>query len=212
MSMRQHLGPPDRRVRSGRQEAIVNAALELFVRHGFAATSIDEIALKAGVARQTIYNHFSGKEEVFQALAESFADRLTGFLPEPASGSDLRSGLIDLAVRTRTLLLAPPSLALHRVLIWEAPNFPELAKAVYEAGPRRSISRLARHLRASSPRRLSQLQATRAAEQFFGMILGRSQLRALLGIAEQTETSAADLEEAVDAFLKGWNLTCDGTN
>lgn len=165
---------------------------------------MDEIALKAGVARQTIYNHFSGKDQVFQSLAQYFADLVTGSLPEPAKGSDLRSSLVDLACRMRSQLLAPSSIALYRVLIWEAPHFPELAKAVYAAGPHRLISQLASQLSAKSSRHLSRTEAMRAAEQFVGMILGRSQLRALLGVGEPTE--AARIEQIVDTFLKGWDL------
>lgn len=211
MSMRQHSRTtgPGRAVPSGRQakrEAVLAAALDLFVRKGFSKTSMDEIALKGGVARQTIYNHFSGKEEVFKALAGSFADRVTGPLPEAARSSDLRSTLVDLGLRTRSLLLAPSSLALHRLLICEAPKFPDLAMAVYEAGPQRSMSRLARHLRSNSAKPLSQAQAMRAAEQFFGMILGRSQLRALLGIAQPSECERKVVEEAVDVFLTAWSF------
>lgn len=210
MSMRQEAEPRERRTSSGRRDnhaAILKAASELFGRQGFSATSMDEIAIKAGVARQTIYNHFSGKDQVFQALAGCFADLVTGSLPEPAKGSDLRSSLVDLACRMRSQLLAPASIALHRVLIWEAPHFPELAKAVYAAGPHRLISQLASQLGAKSPGHLSRTEAMRAAEQFVGLILGRRQLRALLGVDEPTETHAtAHIEQTVDAFLKGWDL------
>ncbi len=209
MPMRQETEPTRRRS-SGRHDnhvAILKAASELFGRQGFSATSMDEIALKAGVARQTIYNHFSGKDQVFQALAEYFADLVTASLPEFADGSDLSSSLIDLARRIRSQLLAPTSIALHRVLIWEAPHFPELAKAVYAAGPHRLISQLATQLAAKSSRRLSPAEAMHAAEQFVGMILGRSQLRALLGVGEPTGAhAAARVEQTVEAFLKGWDL------
>lgn len=188
-----------------KRSLILEAALELFVAQGFSGTSMDDIAVRARVARQTIYNHFSGKDVLFRALAGSLADRLTGPLPDEASCSDLRSTLIDLAMRTRTLFLEPSSLALHRLLICDAPHFPELAKEVYEVGPRQSVIRLAEFLRQRLAGPLTVEETTRAAEQFFGMVMGQSHLRALLGIGEAGPPARTIAEKAVDQFLKSWH-------
>jgi AcrR family transcriptional regulator len=50
--------------------AIVDAAYDLMLDQGFAATSMRQIAKKAGLALGGIYNHFSSKEEVFRAILE----------------------------------------------------------------------------------------------------------------------------------------------
>ncbi|MBV9153512.1 MAG: helix-turn-helix transcriptional regulator [Alphaproteobacteria bacterium] len=52
----------------GSREAIVDAAQRLFLERGFGAVSMDDLAEAAGVARQTLYNQFGSKEEIFQEM------------------------------------------------------------------------------------------------------------------------------------------------
>src|SRR6478736_2324056 len=51
-----------------RRAAIVEAALEEFIARGFAATRLDDVAKRAGVAKGTIYLHFKDKESMFEEL------------------------------------------------------------------------------------------------------------------------------------------------
>lgn len=48
-----------------KNNAIVEAASLLFLEQGFDGTSMDEVAKRAGVSKQTVYSHFSGKEQLF---------------------------------------------------------------------------------------------------------------------------------------------------
>ena len=50
------------------RQAIEEAAYELFLEQGYSATSMRQIANQAGIALGGIYNHFSGKEEIFEAI------------------------------------------------------------------------------------------------------------------------------------------------
>lgn len=52
------------------RQAILSAAYDLIIRQGYAATSMRQIAEKAGLALGGIYNHFASKEEVFRAIVE----------------------------------------------------------------------------------------------------------------------------------------------
>jgi AcrR family transcriptional regulator len=52
------------------RQTILSAAYDLIIRQGYAATSMRQIAQKAGLALGGIYNHFSSKEEVFRAIVE----------------------------------------------------------------------------------------------------------------------------------------------
>ena len=59
--------PSNRATRSAeRREAIIAAGLEEFVARGFAATRLDDVAKRAGVAKGTIYLHFKDKEALFE--------------------------------------------------------------------------------------------------------------------------------------------------
>jgi AcrR family transcriptional regulator len=53
------------------RSAIVQAASELFGRQGYAATSVDEIAAAAGVAKGAVYHHFASKERLFEPVLEA---------------------------------------------------------------------------------------------------------------------------------------------
>jgi AcrR family transcriptional regulator len=53
---------------SPRLDQIINATRALFVRYGYRRTSMDDIAREAGLAKATLYLHFSGKEDVFRAM------------------------------------------------------------------------------------------------------------------------------------------------
>jgi len=58
-----------------REENIIEAAIQLFMRYGVKRTSMNDIAVEAGVARQTLYNAFSNKDAVLQATIQLMADR-----------------------------------------------------------------------------------------------------------------------------------------
>jgi AcrR family transcriptional regulator len=57
-------------------DSIVGAARELFIARGFAATSIDDIASRAGVAKGAVYHHFESKEQIFQRVFEQMTGAL----------------------------------------------------------------------------------------------------------------------------------------
>lgn len=73
-------------------QAILEEALSLFSTQGFAATTMRQIAAKAGVSLGSIYNHFSSKEEIFLAIIKAKHPFLT-MLPAlgEVEASDLRS-------------------------------------------------------------------------------------------------------------------------
>ena len=62
--------------RMDRPQAILEAALELFSEHGFAAVGVDRIGKRAGVPGPHIYRHFSGKDELLATLVDQSMDRL----------------------------------------------------------------------------------------------------------------------------------------
>jgi AcrR family transcriptional regulator len=57
--------------RQEKRQQLLDAAKEVFVRHGFASTRVADIAERAGVAKGTVYEYFRSKEELFFALFES---------------------------------------------------------------------------------------------------------------------------------------------
>ncbi len=79
--------------RAAARQAIVHATAALLAEHGFRATTMDAIAARAGVAKNTIYRRWSSKEElVTDALAELTAPQL-----ETSEGADAYARLLDRA-------------------------------------------------------------------------------------------------------------------
>src|SRR5438105_1006202 len=71
-----------------RRDAILAAALEEFSARGFAATRLDDVAQRAGVAKGTIYLYFRDKESLFQELVRTMISPLVGAI-EAAPTADL---------------------------------------------------------------------------------------------------------------------------
>jgi AcrR family transcriptional regulator len=178
------------------------------MRNGFVGTSIDEIAVAADVSRQTIYNNFKSKEALFQALAERFVEQTVGPLLDPAiADADLDATLRDLASRWLSLVLQPSSLAMHRLVISEGQQFPQLMRQLYELGARRTHVHLANFLEQQARRgKLAVADPMAAAEQFFGMLVGHRQIRALLGIGDDGQPEAIERAAASTAatFLRAF--------
>src|SRR5687767_11382450 len=70
--------PPRRAKQAERRQAILEAALEEFASSGFAATRLEDVARRAGVAKGTIYLHFRDKEALFQELVRAMLSPIVG--------------------------------------------------------------------------------------------------------------------------------------
>src|SRR3569623_2114611 len=74
-----------------RRAAIIAAGLDEFTARGYAATRLDDVAKRAGVAKGTIYLHFKDKEALFQELVRTALVPLIGNLTAmPAAGGSAR--------------------------------------------------------------------------------------------------------------------------
>src|SRR5712691_4945282 len=79
---------------TARRSAILDAALRLFTRKGFAATSIDDLRQSSGASVGSIYHHFGGKAGVAAALyAETLGDYQQGVLDQVRAKPSARQGV-----------------------------------------------------------------------------------------------------------------------
>jgi AcrR family transcriptional regulator len=115
-----------------RREAILAAALDEFSARGFAATRLDDVARRAGVAKGTIYLHFHDKETLFQELIRSVLSPLVGTL-EATFRADLPTRavaeqIVDLFIRE---VYGTRRKDIIKLIISEGPRFPKLAEFYY---------------------------------------------------------------------------------
>jgi AcrR family transcriptional regulator len=130
---RRGVRPRGRAERSAaRRDAILSAALDEFAASGFAATRLDDVARRAGVAKGTIYLHFADKETLFQELIRLELSPVVGAI-EQVSQADvpvrmLAAHLIEVFVRE---VIETRRKDVIRLVITEGPRFPKLAEFYY---------------------------------------------------------------------------------
>jgi len=201
------LGRPPAAAGSAKQDAILEAAAEIFLEQGFGSASMDEIARRAGVSKATVYSHFESKPALFGAIVQHRCQQTLSDMLTELSDRPVEETLTSLGRQFLDVLLMPGSLPLYRVVLAEAPRFPELGRIFYEAGPDRCATALAAYLAALNERGLLTVADARcAAEQFLGAVLGQIHIRMLLGVAADPPSPAERerfVAAAVFTFLAG---------
>jgi len=188
-------------VDESKTEAILEAATALFGEKG-ALASMEAIAQRAGVSRQTLYNRFPNKLEIGRALAARRSDAISAPL---RAGGDPATVLTAFAVGLLDKLLRADAGASLRGVALMSPEMPDLADAIYQAGPAEGMRRLAVWL--AEQDRLGLLSIPDldlAAEMFAGMVLGHGHLRAILGVAQPPIDLEARAVEAVHRFMRAF--------
>jgi AcrR family transcriptional regulator len=114
---------------------IIQAAIECFVELGYEGTSMNTVAERAEVIKQTIYSHFENKEQLFKSVIQSVTvDIVRGELSAPIAA--------NMSARDKLLLIMETILKRHedphyskffRTIMGETGRFPELAKVFTEA-------------------------------------------------------------------------------
>jgi AcrR family transcriptional regulator len=109
---------------------LLDAALELFVEKGFAATRAEEVAQRAGVSKGTLYLYYLSKEELFKAVVRQNLGSLIAEGKEvvaqfQGSSSDL---LIKLMHTWWERVGNTRAAGIHKIILAEVRNFPELAQ------------------------------------------------------------------------------------
>src|ERR1700688_379313 len=115
-----------------RRQAIIDAALDEFVARGFAATRLDDVAKRAGVAKGTIYLHFKDKQALFQELVRTALVPLIGRLaaPPPAGGS-IRAAFENFVETFVREVVTTRRGDIIRLVLAEGPRFPDIADFYY---------------------------------------------------------------------------------
>ncbi|WP_448811094.1 TetR/AcrR family transcriptional regulator [Agromyces bauzanensis] len=198
---------------SGRKHrAILAAAEEMFLRGGYLGTNMDELAALSRVSKQTVYKHFGSKEALFVELVttmtDAAGDRVHNEVADPAEASEVPAYLRAYAERQLDVVMTPSLLQLRRLVIGEVGRFPDLARALYESGPKRAMSSLAAAFgRLDEQGLLSIDDADVAASQFNWLVMAAPLTDAmLLGDAALPDARARrrHVADAVRTFLAAY--------
>lgn len=189
---------PDIETPYGTRQRLLQAACAAFREEGY-QVSIDRIAARAQVARQTLYNHFHSKDELF---GEVVRHSVQSVLVTLEGNGDLRTTLLSFGDAYRERLLSPTGLAIFRTMVAEAPRFPELARQFFHQGPQTTRKRLANYLaQAMATGQLRRDDPDFAAEMLTAMLIDLDRLRGLIDLQaellEPTKTA-----RVIDCFLR----------
>ena len=122
-----------------KSRAILRAAAELFIEKG-SKVSMAEVARRAGVSRQTLYNRYPTKTDMARDLAALRSEEAVA--PLTADG-DIEAALAALAETLIHRIYVEGRGAALRGMALTSPETPELARVVYEAGAGQNMRRLA---------------------------------------------------------------------
>lgn len=117
-----------------RRAAIIAAGLDEFTAKGFAATRLDDVAKRAGVAKGTIYLHFKDKEALFQELVRTALGPLIVRISNPQIGEGAgpaRAAMEALAETFAREVIGTKRADIVRMIISEGTRFPQLADFYY---------------------------------------------------------------------------------
>jgi TetR/AcrR family transcriptional regulator, mexJK operon transcriptional repressor len=184
----------------GNRERLLEAAKEVFLEHGYGA-SVDMVVQRAGVARQTFYNHFHNKEALFADAMRHCVSEVMGLLD--GHSGDVRVTLLEFARAYRQRVLSPQSIAKFRIITAQAQRFPELTGEDYAQGLGKMLKRLAEFLRAAMDEgRLRRDDPDFAAEMLLSMLAGMERARLLFGVENPPHDEAARVRKIVEGFLR----------
>ena len=165
MSNRQTTKNSERSKSEAKTEAILKGAMQEFLKHGYAATSMDKVSKAAAVSKATVYNHFGDKENLFNALIQNLArDKFQTVmgLHEPQS-LEQDPKIVLSGIATRMLENAKSDRAFQnfiRIIIGESGRFPELAKAYVNNLAKPAIETLTQYLKSHPELKLEDPEAT----------------------------------------------------
>lgn len=189
-----------------KRQAILETARALFFEHGY-GIGLETIAAKAGVSRQTIYNLFESKDDLFAAIVQDSSGQITAALAELSPDARPQDVLTALGLSFLSKILSDRAVQFQRLLMSSSASFPTLGPTFYANGPGRGLTRLAAYLdRETKAGRLAIDDPALAAEQFFGMLMGHRSMRRALRIDNEMPPAEIHrrVDSAVSAFLRAY--------
>lgn len=199
LGLKQRPGRPLAYSINERRRLILAAAEKVFVEQGYGASTMEEIARAAEMSKKTLYQFFADKQAVFAALMQSEEMPVFPMIACSAARNSSQP-LRDTMITVARFILEPRHIALTRLVIAEAPKYPELASSFYNNYMDRFKTTLRERLveleRAAVTGAAS---AVVLAEPLMGATIGSFHMKALLC---NQSFSDDEIERRVDLALR----------
>jgi len=204
---RRDRGRPQLRPDDETRQIIYEAARHEFAANGYAATSTETVARRAGVSTKTLYRLVPTKAALFEGMVSDRLDRfLSDFRIHVADDADIEAGLNAAPLAVADLALDPEVVALQRIILQETGQFSDLAVTFYRNGIVRTAGALSNWLRVKAKQGRIELDNTEeAAGILIGMVVQAPQRAAIFGGAKlpSRAQTKARVRKCVALFLHG---------
>jgi TetR/AcrR family transcriptional regulator, mexJK operon transcriptional repressor len=198
-------GPARLETAERRRERIIRLAWPLFLKKGYDNVSIDEVISLVGGSKATIYAWFGGKEGLFEAVVRQKCEEVVLAIHTDTTGS-LEAQLTEIGRSFLAMVLSPPILEFHRLMVSIGRTFPETGRLFYQTGPASAYNLVATWIaKQQAAGRIDKDDPYRLAVLFLDMLIGEHQLSALTGMIRTPKREKVDetVRLAVKVFLRG---------
>ena len=205
--LRRDRGRPQLRPDDETRQIIYEAARHEFAANGYAATSTETVARRARISTKTLYRLVPNKSALFECMVSDRLERfLSDFSLQVTEDADIETGLNAALMACADIALDPDIVALQRIILQEASQFPDLAATFYNKGIARTAAALSSWLRLQARGGLIELDnVEEAAGMLIGMVASAPQRAAIYGgmkLPSRAQTSAR-VRRCVALFLRG---------
>lgn len=188
-----------------RRMELAEVAERLFLKHGFADTTMQMIAREAEASKETLYRHFASKEALFAELINAKAVTVAGPQSALARDEPPETALLELGMSLMNLMMKGEAPSLFNVVLADARRAPDLARIFYDQGPGATLKRLTVYLRSATQRgQLRCPDPRQAAKLFLGAVISHYHLHCLIGQPPAPPSSSEMSEHvrsAVEMFM-----------
>lgn len=189
-----------------KQAQIRAAAKQLFLQHGFQATSTDAIAAEASISKETLYRYYAKKEDLFVDVLRSltierfFWVQLMERPPEPKTTQELRVLLRTTAQGLLETMMQPEYLAILRLIMAELPRFPELGTLFRQTVPQQGFNYFLTLLRSGQRNGVvrEHIDPATVARMFLGTLVTYTLMD---GLMRNTQAPQIPGPGAIDTFI-----------
>jgi AcrR family transcriptional regulator len=199
-------GRPQLRPDQETRQIIYEAARQEFAGNGYAATSMETVARRAGVSTKTLYRLIPNKATLFEGMVSDRLDRFLSQFHLQADQVDIGEALYAALMACADLMLDQEVVGLQRMILQETGKFSDLAGTFYNNGIKRTAAALADWLRVQEKRgRIVLDDVDEAAGMLLGMLSSAPQRAAIFGgVPMPTRRQIeARVRTCVKLFLRG---------
>jgi AcrR family transcriptional regulator len=200
------VGRPTREQQEQRHEELLNVALDIFLEKGFEQTTMEEIAIRVGMSKRTVYARYEDKASLFKAAVQRAVQRYT--VPrsevEALATNDLAETLAAVARQRIANVATPVATKLQRILSAQSYRFPELFHAAFDEGAGPTINFLKDlFMHYAKQGQIHVTDPRRAATAFLSLAVGGPARIIVSGNKIDDAAIEDHIHFAVNLFLRG---------